>query len=80
MRLISWTLRSGSEQFIYNWIAGMKTTRTWIKETGGSIKEQGIAESRVKATRKLSACTNAQEVLLRQHANCRLVPTPRKSC
>jgi hypothetical protein len=36
MHLISWTLQSGSEQFIYNWKTGKKTTRIWIKETGGS--------------------------------------------
>ncbi len=49
--------------------------------TGGSTKERGITGSRVKATRKLSACTDATEglkVVLRQHANCRLVPTPQK--
>ncbi len=78
-------------------ITGTKTMRTWIKETGGSIKEPGITESRVKATRKLwlvptpgsrvkatrklSACTDTKEemeVVLRQRANCQLVPTPRK--
>jgi hypothetical protein len=39
MRLISWTLQSGSEQFIYNWKTGKRGTWTWIKETGGSTKE-----------------------------------------
>ncbi len=52
-----------------------ETTRTWIKETGGSKKEQGIKGSRVKATRKQSTSIDAKEglkVVLRQHANCRL--------
>jgi hypothetical protein len=55
MRLISWTLRSGSEQFIYNWNGD---NADLDQGTGGRKKERtkGLMErkSRVKATRKLS--------------------------
>jgi hypothetical protein len=48
MGLISWTLQSGSEQFIYNWKTGRRT-RIWIKETGGSTTEwtRGTLEKQI---------------------------------
>jgi hypothetical protein len=56
MRLISWTLRSGSKQFIYNW---NRDNAELDQGTGGRKKERskGLKEKGVK-------------VVLRQHANC----------
>jgi hypothetical protein len=56
MHLISWTLRSGSEQFIYNWNGD---NADLDQGTGSRKKERtkGLTErlkSRVKATHKLS--------------------------
>ncbi len=75
MRLISWILRSGSEQFIYNW---NRDNADLDQGTGIRKKERtkGLRKrikSRVKATCKLSTSIDAKEglkVVLRQHANC----------
>jgi hypothetical protein len=77
MRLITWTLRSGSEQFIYNWNGN---DADLDQGTGSRKKERtkGLTErtkSRVKATCKLSRLTKSDakeglKVMLRQHANC----------
>ncbi len=66
MRLISWTLRSGSEQFIYNW---NQDNADLDQGTGTSKKERTI-----RATEK--------EIVLRQHENGSRVKATlkRKSC
>ncbi len=46
MRLISWTLQSGSEQFIYNWKTGKKNTDpdqgNWRQHNGMDKRNLGI--------------------------------------
>ncbi len=58
MRLISWTLRSGSEQFIYNWNGDNadldQGTGASKKERTKRATERKRTKSRVKATRKPS--------------------------
>jgi hypothetical protein len=45
MRLISWTLQSGSEQFIYNWKTGKKNTDldqgNWRQHNGMDKRNPG---------------------------------------
>jgi hypothetical protein len=45
MRLISWTLQSGSEQFIYNWKTGKKNTDldegNWRQHNGMDKRNSG---------------------------------------
>jgi hypothetical protein len=45
MRLISWTLQSGSEQFIYNWKTGRKNTDldqgNWRQHNGMDKRNPG---------------------------------------
>jgi hypothetical protein len=64
MRLISWTLRSGSEQIIYNLERRQRGpgSKNWNQEKGKDQRAKG----------------KGLKVVLRQHANCRLVSTPRK--
>jgi hypothetical protein len=45
MRLISWTLRSGSEQFIYNW----KPERRQLGSGSGNRKQQEGIDQRTAA-------------------------------
>jgi hypothetical protein len=46
MRLISWTLQSGSEQFIYNWKTGKKNPDldqgNWRQHNGMDKRNPGI--------------------------------------
>jgi hypothetical protein len=61
MRLISWTLRSGSEQFIYNLERRQRGpgSRNWRQE---KERTKGLTErikNCVKATRKLSRLTKS---------------------
>jgi hypothetical protein len=78
MRLISWILQSGSEQFIYNWKTGKKNTDldqgNWRQHNGMDKRNPGIEI--------YSIYREGIKVVLRQHANCTVgsVPTPRKSC
>jgi hypothetical protein len=57
MRLISWTLRSGSEQLIYNWNGN---NADLDQGTGASKKEWTKGNGKAKGIK----------VVLRQHANC----------
>ncbi len=74
MRLISWTLQSGSEQLIYNWKTGKKNTDldqgNWRPHNGMDKRNPG----------KETMYREDIQVMLRQHASCRLAPTPRKTC
>jgi hypothetical protein len=58
MRLISWTLRSGSEQFIYNWNGNNvdldQGAGASKKERTRQVGESKRIKSRVKGTHKLS--------------------------
>ncbi len=72
------------EQFIFSGTPEHKQpTDNKMRKAARTRKatERKWTKSRVKATRKLSACTDAKEgpkVVLRQPANCWLVPMPRK--
>jgi hypothetical protein len=68
MHSISWTLRSGSEQFIYNW------------NQDNADLDQGTGATGSKKERTTNAME--KEVVLRQHANRSRVKATckRKSC
>jgi hypothetical protein len=80
VRLIPWTLRSGSQQFIYNW--KLENNLDWIKETGGSTMEctGGKPEQRKKVYVVLRRYANKSRVKVFTQNIIGPVPMPRKSC